>query len=329
MRLKSILTEAGLAAKILKDPRLAKMLVLAWKHDITVPLNDVASLGPRPSDQDIANLFGTRMDAALANSRYGDVSRDGKFDDWLLRLYVNGHNDYEDITGEGVDALGAWKALSIRGLLKPKDQDFNRFKDIEQIQTVLQRDNDYNNHLRRIQNEAAIEKHKREKSETILINDDRYLVVLPFNYGACYTFNNAYGVIANFCTGSSTGLQWFNRYSPEGPIISVLDKSNSSDINGKWQFHAPTDQIVNAAQDDRWNLQANDKRFADFFPGLMKRIVQSLEQHSDEITTKSKNIIPQGYNIAAAVQNIKNKFPASYASVEPSGAGVENTATGN
>lgn len=317
MQLRNIIIEADLATKIVKDPKLAKMLALVWKHDGTVPPNLIAKLGPKPSDQDIAKTFGELIDTALATSAFGDLSSDGKFDEWLMRLYVSGNNDYEDITGEGIDSLGKWKALSKRNFLKPQHQDFNQFKNIRQIQTVLQ-DRDYINKLRRIKDEATIEKHKREKSDTVLIDDDRFFVMIPFNYGACYTFNNAYGVTANFCTGSSSGLQWFQNYSPQGPIVSIFDKNNPEDKNGKWQFHAPTNQLVNANQDLRWDLNANDKAFAKLFPGLMERIVQAMLDKREEINSKSQALSADGYDVQADVELIKNKFPVSYASEEPS-----------
>jgi hypothetical protein len=315
MQLRNIIIEADLATKIVKDPKLAKMLALMWKHDGTIPPNLIAKLGPKPSDQDIAKTFGEIIDTSLANSALGDLSSDGKFDDWLMRLYVSGHNDYEDITGEGIDALGRWKALSKRGFLKPQHQDFNQFKNITQIQIMLQ-DPEYIKKLRRIQDDATIEKHKREKSDTVLIDDDRFFVIIPFNYGACYTFNNAYGVTANFCTGSSSGLRWFQDYSPRGPIVGIFDKNNPEDKNGKWQFHAPTNQLVNAQQDLRWDRNANDRAFAKLFPGLMKRIVQAMNDKAEEINSKSQALAPDGYDVPADIEAIKNTFPISYASEE-------------
>ena len=231
------IVEANIAAKI-KDPKTIKMLGIAMRHDGTLPKSSIAKLGPKPDDQSILELWSTVLDNSLSSTDYGDISADGKFDDWLTRLYMNGQADFEDINGEGGDALGAWKALSIRGKLSEKHQDFNKFKSLRQIQQLI-RDPAYRDELRRIKDAEVIEKHKREKKETVLIDDDRVLVTLPYNYGACYNFNNAHGFNASFCTGSSTGLRWFERYAPEGPIISIYDKQNQEDENGKWQMHAP------------------------------------------------------------------------------------------
>lgn len=309
MKLTQIIKEANVAAKI-KDPKTIKMLGIAMRHDGTLPKNKVAALGPKPDDEKILQLWSELLDASLMTTDYGDISQDGKFDEWLTRMYINGVADYEDINGEGGDALGAWKALSIRGKLQEPHQDFNKFKNLRQIQAIIQ-NRTYRDELSRIKDAEVIEKHKREKKETTLIDDDRFLVTVPYNYGACYNFNNAHGFNASFCTGSSSGANWFNRYADDGPIISVFDKQNPDDVMGKWQIHAPTNQINNGNQTNR-----RDEKFAELFPGLMKKIAAAIQSKGEEIKTNSTEIVSGGYDPAKAVADLKNKFPLSYNSGE-------------
>jgi hypothetical protein len=310
MKLNQIVLEANIAAK-LKDPKTIKMLSIAMRHDGTLPKAKVAKLGPRPTDDEILKLWSELLDASLQTTDYGDISQDGKFDEWLTRMYINGVADYEDINGEGGDALGAWKALSVRGKLQEPHQDFNKFKNLRQIQAIIQ-NRDYRNELNKIKDAEVIEKHKREKKETTLIDDERFLVTVPYNYGSCYNFNNAHGFNASFCTGSSSGATWFNRYADDGPIISVFDKANGDDVNGKWQIHAPTNQINNGNQTIR-----KDEKFAELFPGLMKRIADAIQANADELKKNSTEIVSGGYDAAKAVSDLKNKFPMSYNSGEP------------
>jgi len=310
MKLNQIVLEANVAAK-LKDPKMVKMLSIAMRHDSSLPKDRVAKLGPKPSDEEIVQLWSDLLDGSLSSTDYGDISQDGKFDEWLTRMYINGVADYEDINGEGGDALGAWKALSIRGKLSEKDQDFNKFKNLRQIQQIIQ-SRDYRDELRRIKDAEVVEKHKREKKETTLIDDERFLITLPYNYGACYNFNNAHGYNASFCTGSSSGQRWFERYAPEGPIISIFDKQNQEDENGKWQMHAPTGQMNNGNQS--LSYARGDQKFAELFPGLMKEIIAAVKSNAEEIKTNSTDIVRGGYDVDAAVAEIKSKLPASYAS---------------
>jgi hypothetical protein len=324
MKLDQIITEANIAAK-LKDPKMIKMLEIAMRHDSSLPKNKVAALGSAAfggekdpakqadNTQKIVKLWSDLLDDSLRSTDYGDLSADGKFDDWLTRLYANGVVDYEDINGEGGDALGAWKALSIRGKLKEPHQDFNRFKNLRQIQQIVQ-SRDYREELRRIKDAEVIEKHKREKKETTLIDDDRFLITLPYNYGACYNFNNAVGFNASFCTGSSSGQRWFERYAPEGPIISIFDKQNQEDENGKWQMHAPTGQMNNGNQS--MSYSRGDQKFAELYPGLMKKIIKAIQSKAEEIKKNSTDIVRDGYDVAKAIADIKDRLPYSYASEE-------------
>jgi hypothetical protein len=310
MKLNQIVLEANVAAK-LKDPKMVKMLSIAMRHDSSLPKDRVAKLGPKPSDEEIVQLWSDLLDSSLSSTDYGDLSTDGKFDEWLTRMYINGVADYEDINGEGGDALGAWKALSIRGKLAEPHQDFNKFKNLRQIQQIVQ-SRDYRDELRRIKDAEVVEKHKREKKETTLIDNERFLITLPYNYGACYNFNNAHGYNASFCTGSSSGQRWFERYAPEGPIISIFDKQNQEDENGKWQMHAPTGQMNNGNQS--LSYSRGDQKFAELFPGLMKEIIAAVKSNAEEIKTNSTDIVRGGYDIDAAIAEIKSKLPASYAS---------------
>lgn len=302
------LTEANVARKI-NDPKTMKMLRLAIRHDGSIPMGKLAALGPRPSDEEILELWSKLLDDSLSNTDFGDISRDGKFDLWLTRLYINGHADFEDINGEGGDALGAWKALSRRNLLKPEHDDFNRFKTLRQIQKVVG-DSDYRDALSKARGAAQLEIHKRDKKESVLINNERFFVTLPYNFGACYVFNKEAGFIANFCTGSSQGLWWFDRYGPDGPVISVLDKENPDHMDGKWQMHAPTGQMNNGNQ--TITKTRGDMKFAELFPGLLKQIIAAIQSKSEEIQQNSTNLTSGGYDIGKAIQQLKQAFPYSY-----------------
>jgi hypothetical protein len=314
MRATHFLTEADIGTNIMKDPKLAKMLAIAVRHDRTFPRNEIADMGPRPTVADYVQSWSKLVNQTLASNNYGDLSRDGKFDNWLLKLYMNHAIDYEDLNGEGGDALGSWQALSTRGLLKKPDQDFNKFPSLRSLQKAMERD-EYRTTLRRIKDAEEIEKHKRTRKEVVLIDNDRFHVIMPLNYGSCYTFNNQTGHMSSFCTGGSSGHNWFNNYAPDGPIVSIVDKQNINNKNGKWQLHAPTSQLVNSTQDNRYNRVGNDAEFAKRFPGLMKEIVRAILTKASEVKEGSKKIAPpDGYDVRDAAKQIVAKFPQSYKS---------------
>ena len=307
------LLEADITDKIARDPQRSKQLSIAWKHDRHLPHDVVARLGPKPDDRTLAKAWSDMLEKTLERTNYGDLSRDLKFADWLTRLYTSGTADWEDISGEGGDALGAWHALSTRGLLKTQDQDLNKFKTLTALYNRIVRQGNYTAELTRIKDAAQIAKMKKDARDVVLVDDDKYWAAIPMNYGACYVFNNS-GHISNFCTGGSSGANWFKNYAPGGPIVTVVDKANINDENGKWQFHANTNQLVNSVQDRRYDRDWNDEQFATRFPGLMRKIVQSMAAHVDEIQAMSKETLGKPYDVTKAISDIKSKFPKSYAS---------------
>lgn len=315
MRYKELMERADLAQKIKRDPRTLKMLVIAMKMDHTLPGSLIAKMGPTPNPEAAADAWSQLINSQLTNTHYGDLAADGKFDDWLLRLYISQAADFEDLSGEAVDALGSWKALSLRGLLAKPDQDFNRFASVEQLQRVVSKPA-YRAELRKIENAAEEEKQKRDAKMVVILDNERYNVAVPLNYGACYVRDKIGGFTPNFCTSSSNGMRWFQNYAPDGPIVNIQDKSNLESKWGKWQMHTASRQLQNAVQDNRGNNTLNDSKFASLFPGLMTAIMQALQAHAAEINAGSKEITHygRGYDIGAEIERIKQLYPKSVAS---------------
>jgi hypothetical protein len=323
MIIQDFLSEANIAARLRGDAKMAKRIGIAMRHDRTLPMNLIARLGPKPDDQQLLQAWSDLLDQTLSRTAYGDLSREGKFDEWLTRQYVNGQVDFEDINGEGGDALGAWQALSLRGKLEPADQDFNRFPSIGALQRAMRKPL-YLRELERIKDQETIERHKREQRNIVVYEDENYWAAVLLNYGACYTFNNAAGYRANFCTGSSSGLSWFQRYAPDGLLLAVVNKNDLESANGKWQIHAATNQFVNADQDNRWNPQGNAAKFGEMFPGVMTAVVQGLQSNSDQIQEASAEIARGGYNVANEIQQLEQKFPGAFTAAS---AGNDNQET--
>ena len=313
MKISQILQEANLAQKIKNDARTLKMFEIAWRHDPTVPREVQTLLGPRATPQQIADFWGNEVDKLLRADKadsdlpWPDLSAEGKFDDWVLKIYTTGANDWEDITGEAVDRLGKFAILRNKGILQPGETDLARYRDLETLNRVLHK---YNPEVQTLITAARVEKAKKNAQSMTLIDNDRFHVSVPLNYGACYVFNHQTGHQSTFCTGSSTGMRWFKEYSDDGPLIDVLDKKNANKPNGKWQIHAPSKQISNSTQ-----TTDSDEKFANLFPGLLSEIITQMLAHATELHDKSQNIQKGGWDIRKAVAQLKRVFPKSTASV--------------
>jgi hypothetical protein len=302
MKIGDILLVESIARKLEQDPKESKMLALAFKHDITIPVAVIVSLGPNPSNEAIAAQWSTMVDKVMReDNEWGDISRDNSVQQWLIKSYSRGIINWEDLSGEAVDRLGKFYALSVRNLLRPDHTDLNRVGTLDQLNHLV---GQYEKILRKIAVEAKLEQMKRQASSIVLIDNERFHVSIPLNYGACYMFNNKDGVTATYCTGSSGGRYWFERYSNQGPLIDVLDKAKSTTTMGKWQLHAATDQIKNANQSVN-----SDREFAKRFPGLLPEIARQMQARSAEIAAANAK-----WNAAKEADKLLKKFPLSAAS---------------
>jgi len=93
-------------------------------------------------------------------------------------------------------------------------------------------------------------------------------------------------------------------------------------------MHAPTGQMNNG--DQSLSYRRGDEKFAEMFPGLLKKIAAAVQSKAAEIKDASKNIVSGGYDASEAINDIKNKLPYSWASEakEEEPAPDENTGPG-
>lgn len=311
MKTRELFFESKLTDTLARDSSLVKKLMIAIDHDETLPPLLIAKLGPRPTPEKYIAFFDSILSRSLSETLAGDLYTTHKLDEYIFRHYISGSIDYEYLTGELIDSLVSHRLLLVRNLLRPEHTDLNSLppKVLPRLINKVYRDA-----LEKIKNQATVELHKKTLRDVKLIDNERFFVSIPLNYGACYTHNNAVGITGTFCTGSSSGLTWFQRYAVDGPIITVIDKANLNEPDGKWQIHAPTQQILNATQDNRWNQTGNDKKFATLFPGLMKAITQAMAVKADEIARQSQEVVGVTYNVADQIHQLKIQFPISDAS---------------
>jgi len=304
------LVEANVASKI-KDPNIMRAIRIAVHNDDTIPVNMLHKLGKRPTDEHATKFLSDVIDSALSNTEYGDISKINKYDMWLVRKYVIGAVDYEDIVGEA-DTLALFHVLGRSRVLDAKYSDINRFTDLQHLSRVL--NTTYRQAISQFKDEAKLKQMKKNKKDIVLINDGEIFVSIPLNYGACYFFNNGFGIKASYCTGSSSGETWINKYMPQGLILNVFNIKNPNEDYSKYQIHAPTNQIKSASQAHK---NSKDSMFAKYYPGLMKKIIEAMKEKSEIINKASQDIKPGGYDVHREAQLLAEKFPLSYASEEP------------
>ena len=293
MRANDFLTEADTLSYI-KKGNLARRIELAFDHDRRLPDDVLYQLADRLTQDKKIAIVSSMIDQFMRNAE-----TPSEYIPWILGQYINGHADLEDIGGEIVDLLYKFHQLKIRNIIRVERQrNINNYSDWNILERVLGK---YQKEWHKIQKEAEFEKYKKTANQIVLMNNDRFLIQIPINFGSCYIFNKTGGVQANFCTGSSNGPLYFRQYSNDGPIIQILDKHNADSANGKWQIHAPSNQIRNAPQWER------EYAFAQLFPGLLKEIGKRMLEHRQEIEEAGKSI-NANWNAERQVNMLRDKF---------------------
>lgn len=347
--IKQVVQEANIAKDLLAVPKRTKMMAIAISHDWSFPKHELAKLGDKSEQREVVELWGRLIDNALANNPYGNLSQDGTFDLWLTNMYINGAADYEEIVGESGDAMGFWKRMStmvkrtpdrpdpnnpnrtvfgnaildkngqpIPALL-PQHRDLSKFKTLDSLRDAM-RSNEYRQEFEKLQNAAKLEQMASQSDSMIIMDDGQFNVRAMFNYPATYTFARGIGVMGEYCTGfpSDSGQRYAKNYMGDGLIIGILNSNteNPRDPNSKFQMLAASGQLRNATQNPS-GRHDSDELFASLYPGLMKRVVQAIQEHADEIHERSKVCHHGGYDIQHEIELIQRNFPLSWSSEAP------------
>lgn len=303
MRVNDFLIESD-TLNAIKKQNLMKRIEIAFDHDKRLPTDILYRLPEKLSTEEINKIVSSKIDEYIRNAELPT-----EYIPWILGQYINGFADLEDIGGEIVDSLANFNRLKIRGIIKSERQrNISNYKNWDILNRVLK---SYRSELEKIKKEREFEKQKRTAKQIILINDDRFLVQIPMNFGSCWIFNNINGVQAKFCTGSSNGPVYFEQYNRNGPLIQILDKKNPNDDSGKWQLHIPTRQLYDAPQ------HRGSEAFAAKFPGLLKKIAKQLKKHEGEIMAAAQTD-PQwakyvkNWDLDAQIRLLPIHFPSAW-----------------
>lgn len=303
-----------------KDPN--KLLAIKLWSDETVPLRKLVAAGRfNPQDpsstQKFANIWYETLRDSFSNTDALNLTRQSDYKGavaWLTQQYIRGGQEFEDCTSQTTDNIAMWARLkhqpNISQLIgRPYPTDINQFETIGDLNYFMNSDK-IRALTSELKNRAKIERLKRNVREIVLIDNDRFKVSIPLNYGACYLFNNEVGITARYCTGSSSGQHWFENYAKQGIIIEILDKQNANSVNGKWQIHSATKQFKNAHQSMSAYVDTPNGRsvissvqyFNMHYSNLMNEIFAAMINAREEIERAT------GHSVDAEIARIKEQL---------------------
>ena len=174
------------------------------------------------------------------------VSKKGKYTDWILKQYLKlGTTEkkrflFEDanLIRQGLTIFNSLTASKVGMNALQNYLQQNNFS-VKNIGDILSYSPEIIKHLGvTFQNQdiSAIITPK-EKQIEVIINDSVMFVCIPKTHEAA----RKYGTGTSWCTATSNPF-YFNRYTAEGPLYIIIDKTNPSD--NKWQYHRESKQLA-------------------------------------------------------------------------------------
>lgn len=274
-----ILLEGPVEDRIINDPKVGKMLTIAFKHDPTIPSGVHAYLGPKPDPKKAAEVWIKLLDKANNNSNFGVISPEKKFYEWATKAYINQGMSWENFVSRGIDKLHSYYLLSRRNALRPADQDVNRFPSLPAFEAAIKK---YDKILQKIKEEERLKQMAKDAKIVTIVDNDTFTAWVPLNYGGSCMLSRSTGEFANWCTGTLSTDNYFNMYSRKGPLIVFQSKINQDD---KFQMHAPSNQFK-----DKRDEEIDRDWFAKRYPNAMKEIQQGLIANAGKFSEVYSNI---------------------------------------
>jgi hypothetical protein len=253
-----ILTEAAALTKgsqrVMNDKKLVMNLADAVRDDAAshphnFPPNSKKTF-QKASDEEVAQWFLENIDKIEKEGYEGTIySRDGVYADWIVRRYIAGSHNWEDLIGVMNMNLRDWTLLKNRNMLDPNHRDvpkFNSVRDIGKYMTTH-----YADKLEKIRDAAKnAARNKMAKSVKLVDNED-YRIYTTLNRAA----GCALGLGTQWCTANSVSSTNYHNYAgrgmlfqlfpyvkeeKDGEIINATDEEGKPILNDKtkYQFDA-------------------------------------------------------------------------------------------
>ncbi len=261
-----ILTEAVALTKgsqrVMNDKNLVANLADAIRddarsHPSNFPAGSARSFQKAPDEQ-LAQWFLENIDNIEREGYEGTVySRDGANSDWIVRRYIAGSHNWEDLTGVMNMNLRDWYLLKNRNMLDPNHKDLPKFNSVRDVGYYMT--THYKDKLEKLRDAAKnAARNKMAKSIKLVDNDD-YRIYTTLNRAA----GCALGLGTQWCTANSNSGTHYHNYSnramlfqlfpyakeadDEGNPVNVTDEDGKKELNQKekYQFDASGPNFMN------------------------------------------------------------------------------------
>jgi len=278
--------------KVLSDKKLVSALAARVRRDadfnpsVFPPGSDKKF--DKATDDVVATWFLESIDKIEKDGYEGTRwSRDGLYSDWIVRKYIEGRHNWEDIIGVLNMNMRDWYILNTRNLLDPIHKNIPKFSGVRDLGNVLV--HHYSAALAEVRDAAKFAARDKLARNIKVVDNDDYKIFAALNRAAACKLGSG----TQWCTANSSSGSLYNSYSgqamlfqmfPKNPeIVDKISKFSGKQTRGpeKYQFGADTGVSFKDIADD----SVNPEMIRTKFPYLYTDILSSLKTNKDRIKT--------------------------------------------
>ncbi len=264
-----ILTEAVALTKgsqrVMNDKKLVAGLADAMRDDArshphNFPPNSSRTFQKSP-DEELAQWFLENLDKIEKEGYEGTIySRDGVYSDWIVRRYIAGSHNWEDIIGVMNMNLRDWTLLKNRNMLDPNHRDIPKFNSVRDVGKYMS--THYADKLEKIRDAAKNAVRNKSAKSVKLVDNDDYRIYTTLNRAA----GCALGLGTQWCTANSVSSTNYHNYAGRGMLFQVFPYAKEVGKDG--EVHNVQDEDGKPVLNDKTKYQF-DAGGKDFSPNFM------------------------------------------------------------
>jgi hypothetical protein len=308
---------SGLAARVRRD---------ADFNPSVFPPNADRKFEKAP-DEDVAKWFLENIDKIEKEGYEGTIySRDGMYSDWIVRRYIAGSHNWEDLKGVMNMNLRDWTILKNRNELDPAHKEVSKFKSVREIGAYMV--HHYQDKLEDVRNAAKFAARDKMARAIPLVNNADYKITVALNRAAACKLGSG----TQWCTANSTYGDMFKRYAGEAMLyqmypavpetISKKSSMTGKEITGKEKYQFGPDSGLSFKDIADENVKPEDIRTK--FPYLYTDLVTALKQNKAKVVELEKTFSEdpalqdpdmskiRTYNVDEEITKLKKFITAGY-----------------
>lgn len=294
--IESLLLESAALTKgsqrVLGDKKLVTGLANAVKDDVAInPASFPAGSKnnfKNATDEAIAQWFLENIDTIEREGYEGTVySRDGVNSDWIVRRYIAGSHNWEDLTGVMNMNLYDWYILKNRNLLDANHKDLAKFNSVRQVGSYMT--THYKQELEKLRDAARNAARAKLSKSVKLVDNDDYRVYTTLNRAA----GCALGLGTQWCTANSHNPNHYHRYSDAAMLFQLFPYDKEPGEDGKKQLNDKVKYQFDAGSGSFMDITdnvANKNTIRKSYPYLYTDLTSALRSNKGKLEKAFKDL---------------------------------------